>query len=509
MRLGRLRDFLLTSATLACVASCGDDLPALYTPGIFAPSADLQALCETPRDGLDPASGRPFPDLQGTSLEEKLWLRSWTHELYLWYREVPDVNPASKPTRLDYFDVLKTAERTPSGQPKDRFHFTYPTDQWEALSQSGIAAGYGATFVILAGSPPREVVVAYNDPGSPAADADLERGAEILTVDGAAVVDGNSNTLNAGLFPNGLDETHTFVVRDDPTSEPRTIEMTSTSVQSMPVQNVQALDVDGGRVGYMQFNDHIATAEPALMGAVSDLAEAGVTDLVLDMRYNGGGYLAIASELAYEIAGPGRTDGQPFEELAFNDQYPGIDPFSGRPIAPTPFFDTTLPGLATPADSAPDPLPSLDLERVFILTGPGTCSASESVMNSLRGVDVEVIQIGATTCGKPYGFFPEDNCGRTYFSIQFRGVNAKGFGDYTDGFVPGGAGEAGLPGCAVSDDFTHPLGDPAEGRLAAALHYRAQGTCPPVARRAAVPRLSAIDGHVAKSVWQENRILFR
>jgi hypothetical protein len=57
---------------------------------------------------------------------------------------------------------------------------------------------------------------------------------------------------------------------------------------------------------------------------------------------------------------------------------------------------------------------------VFVLTGGGTCSASEAFMNGLRGVGVEVIQIGSTTCGKPYGFYAQENCGTTYFSIQFR-----------------------------------------------------------------------------------------
>jgi hypothetical protein len=347
-------------------------------------------------------------------------------------------------------------------------------------------------------------MVAYNEPGSAAADVHLDRGAEILSVDGAAVVDGDADTLNAGLSPSDVDETHTFVVMDLGATGSRTIALTSASVQSTPVQNVTPLDVDGALVGYMLFNDHLATAEPALMDAVSDLSDAGVTDLVLDMRYNGGGYLAIASELAYEIAGPERTGGQTFEELQFNDQYFGIDPFSGQPIEPTPFYDT--PVVSNSAGSTT--LPSLNLPRVFILTGPGTCSASESVMNSLRGIDVEVIQIGGTTCGKPYGFVPEDNCGTTYFSIQFRGVNAKGFGDYTDGFVPGGEGDAGVPGCAVDDDFSHALGDPAESLLAAALQYRAQGTCPPAALGGAAPRLPG-EGQVAKSIWQQNRILIR
>ena len=127
-------------------------------------------------------------------------------------------------------------------------------------------------------------------------------------------------------------------------------------------------------------------------------------------------------------------------------------------------------------------------------------------MNGLAGIDVEVIQIGSTTCGKPYGFYPQDNCGTTYFAIQFQGVNAKGFGDYADGFSADPAMGAPLHGCVVPDDFTHALGDPAEARLAAALQYRRDGTCPAVAARGRVAPLSAVDGQVIKPPWLENRI---
>jgi hypothetical protein len=143
-----------------------------------------------------------------------------------------------------------------------------------------------------------------------------------------------------------------------------------------------------------------------------------------------------------------------------------------------------------------------------VLTGPDTCSASESVINSLRGAGVQVIQIGSTTCGKPYGFYPTDNCGTTYFSIQFKGVNAAGFGDYSDGFAPqngattGLASSAILPGCSIGDDFTHALGDPLEARVSAALQYRTSGSCP-VASGLGLPRqlksVSATDGRVYKS----------
>jgi hypothetical protein len=118
-----------------------------------------------------------------------------------------------------------------------------------------------------------------------------------------------------------------------------------------------------------------------------------------------------------------------------------------------------------------------------VITGPGTCSASESIINSLRGVNVSVYIIGSTTCGKPYGFYPTDNCGTTYFTIQFRGENAANFGDYSDGFSPANQVDnkgTSVPGCSVADDLSHPLGNASEGRIAAALAFRASNnqTCP-------------------------------
>ena len=136
-------------------------------------------------------------------------------------------------------------------------------------------------------------------------------------------------------------------------------------------------------------------------------------------------------------------------------------------------------------------------------------------MNGLRGVNVNVIQIGSTTCGKPYGFYPRDNCGTTYFTIQFKGVNAMDFGDYTDGFSPANTqANAGtvVPGCSVGDDFTAALGDTSEGRLAAALAYRETQTCPapsgfakPGFTKPGAP-LSATDGIILHSPWDSNRI---
>jgi hypothetical protein len=490
-----------------------------WTQGVFMPSQSFAAECVAPRSGVNPATGQSYPDLQGTTLDENNFLRSWSDETYLWYDEIVDQDPAGFNNPLVYFDELRTFDVTPSGADKDKFHFIYSTDEWFQLSQSGESVGYGAAWIILASAPPREAVVGYTEPGSPATDptVNLARGARVLEVDGVPVLDGPPGPLNAGLFPETAGEPHTFVVEDLGTNgNTREITMTSEVVMSTPVQNVKTVATPSGTVGYLLFNDHIATAEEGLVDAVEQLAAAGVDELVLDIRYNGGGFLAIASQIAYMIAGDGPTAGRTFEEIQFSDKHPSTDPVTGEPLQPFPFIDTTAGFSSLPSGQA---LPTLGLERVFVLTGPNTCSASESIMNGLRGVDVEVIQIGSTTCGKPYGFYPTDNCGTTYFTIQFRGVNDKNFGDYTDGFSPEGtpSSNAGtpVPGCSVADDFEHALGDPLERRFQAALLYLENQSCPtpsgiagPGLSKTTAP-LSATDGIMPKSPWRENRILRR
>ena len=461
-----------------------------WTPGVFQPAAQFEARCANPRPGIDPRTGAPYPDALGETLDENNWLRSWSNDLYLWYDEIEDRDPGLYDDPLAYFELLKTFARTRSGAPKDRFHFTYTTEEWRKLSGQGRSVGYGARFVLLRASPPRDVRIAYVEPNSPAARASLGRGARILSIDGFEVQSANAreavDALNAGLYPSSEGETHEFSVQDLGSDEPRSVILRATEIESDPVQHVQVLNTDSGPVGYMLFNAFIAPAERELIDAARDLEARNITDLVLDLRYNGGGYLDIASQLGFMVAGPSAAQGRVFETLRFNDKHRSRNPITGELLRPALFHATSI-GLTVPSGR---PLPSLNLPRVFVLTGPGTCSASESVINSLRGIDVEVIQIGATTCGKPYGFYATDNCGTTYFSIQFQGVNAKGFGDYPDGFSPAnlpGVEGTELPGCAVADDFEHRLGDLQEARLQAALRYRADGDCPAPSGLAARP----------------------
>lgn len=509
----------------ALVTACGgggsnsqaapDPQGSEWVAGQFLPQATFFARCAVPRTELNPATGQPvFPDIQGSILDENNWLRSWINDSYLWYDEVLDQAPALFSDPAAYFDELRTTELTDTGNLKDRFHFALNTAQWLAESQSGIRVGYGMEFQIRNAVPPRDVIVTYTQPATAATANGIARGARITGVDGADLINGDTqeivDIINAGLFPEVPGEQHSFEILDPGAAAPRSIAMTAAEVTAAPVQNISTLtSPSGASVGYLHFSEHIATAEPALIDAVSQFAAVDIEDLVIDLRYNGGGFLSIASQLAYMIAGNAQTKGRAFELLEFNDKYPATNPVTGAALTPQLFRSETSGISNLPAGQ---PLPSLDLDRVFVITGSNTCSASESIINSLRGVGVEVIQIGERTCGKPYGFYPTDNCGTTWFSIQFRGVNESGFGDYADGFVPavGGAfGNTQLPGCIVTDDFSHSLGSVNEARLAAALQFRDTGTCPVVTATATTAAGTTAGPAIgqAESVFRNNRIL--
>lgn len=451
-----------------------------WEPGVFPPFGQFAARCEAPRTGVSPVTGEPYPDRQGTTLDQNNWLRSWVNDRYLWYEEVPDRNPVGF-TTPDYFSLLRTTEVRPSGADKDQFHFSRSTLAWEQQTESGVVGGFGARWAVLSASPPRNIAVAFVEPGAPADDpGGLARGTRLLEIDGVDVVSSGPEArelINEVLFAPEVGASYTLTVRELDGTE-RSLTLTAENVPMSPVLEARVLEQEGRRVGYLLFNDHNAQAERALVDAVGAFADAAVDELVLDLRYNGGGLLALASQLAYMVAGAARTDGRAFEALRFNDKHPDINPVTGQVLSPMAFRDTTLGFSVSPSGQ---PLPVLDLSRLFVLTGGDTCSASESIINGLRGIDLEVIQIGARTCGKPYGTYPQDNCGTTYFITMFQGVNDQGFGDYFDGFLPDDASSSfgvRLPGCSVADDFGSALGDPDEARLAAALHWIGHDRCP-------------------------------
>src|SRR5205807_7187928 len=132
------------------------------------------------------------------------------------------------------------------------------------------------------------------------------------------------DTINAGLDPATVGESHTFSILDQGAASPRVVALQAVNVTDHPVQDVMVLSGTGTNIGYMLFNDQLATSEAALINAVNTLKAnpTAITDLVIDIRYNGGGFPDSASELPNMIAGPGPPDRPTPELQQVNGKHP-------------------------------------------------------------------------------------------------------------------------------------------------------------------------------------------
>lgn len=488
-------------------------LTTVWEKDYYLPRNFYKDRCQFPRAEQHPITNAPFPDQNGTMLDELYYLRSLTHETYLWRSDLTDMDPAKynkvKSTfsahyteMVKYFNELKTKEITASGKPKDNYHYTQLTSERLSYTSNKPLPSYGINWVVVSGYEtvdgrrrwklPRDLRVRYVEPGSPAAEKKVKRGDKVLKVNGVDFLKGESTELNA-VFGTSTSKTTSITFEDVDTKQEKTLVLLAKNIRRNPVNKTSILEAGEDKVGYIHYVTFNTTdSDSAVHQAIKTLKAAKVKDLVLDLRYNSGGYLYISSMLAYMVAGASKTKDKDYSGYRFRDGAGNINPVTG-------YYDPPLKFLSEgygPPFSIPEAtkLESLDLNRVFILTTADTCSASEDVINGLIGIDFEVILIGGTTCGKPYGFYPEDNCGITYSTVQIQTINHKKFGEYADGFVPTNTATtngAKVKGCQVADDFSKQLGDKNEALLAAALQYRKDGTCPKLPAPPSPP--SAID----------------
>jgi hypothetical protein len=432
--------------------------------GEFMPSSYYANRC------INPRSDNNYQDLVGTYVDENNWLRSWSHETYLWYNELPEINPILIEDPSEYFKLLKTSAKTSNGLPRDRFHYAQNTQEYNQYTQTGISAGYGFNFILLQSTPPRKAIIIYSEPNSPASNNNIKRGTEIISIDGQALDYGNADILNAGLMPKKLGESHSFEIKDLNALSTRTVVLKSSEIVTVPVHTQKIIERADKKIGYLAFNTFfVASAEKQLIDAINYFKNNQINELVLDLRYNSGGYVSISADLGTMIAGNSAL-GSVFTEIIFNDKLSNED-------TTFRFSAISSSNLSVPKGTV---LPKLGLSKVYILATENTASASEYLINGLRGIGVEVIQIGTTTTGKPFGWQAKENCGTTYSTIQFKGENAKGYSDFVYGFIPSAVdnGAENVRGCLVYDDLTKLLGDESEHMLANALFFIDNNECP-------------------------------
>jgi C-terminal processing protease CtpA/Prc len=371
-----------------------------------------------------------------TTLGEVQFVRTTLRDVYLWYRDLPDPAPSGFSSPEAYLEAVRK-------KPIDE-SYSYIADQAEsdAFFSESQFIGVGVSYRQTGAS---ELRVTQVFPGGPAADAGLARGDYLLAVNGTAVPTLIANNgLDAAFGPSTAGTAVTLDWRT-PQGGQFSARLVKRAVTIPTVSQTAVYDLGrSGRVGYVHFRNFVQPSTAALNTAFADLTAADVTELILDLRYNGGGLISVAQHLSGLIGGE-RTRNQVFVEFFHNDKHTAENQVLRFPV----------------------PAGALGLSRLVVIATRASASASESVINSLRPF-IPVTVVGETTYGKPVGQYGFDFCDKTLFPVAFQVRNARGEGDYFDG-IPAD--------CAAADDLDHPLGDSDEASVSEALRYIRTGGC--------------------------------
>jgi C-terminal processing protease CtpA/Prc len=397
-----------------------------------SPLAFLAVLIVTCAAPL-PAGAQSGPASCSTA-GKNLYVRDVMTDLYLWYQEIPDVDPTSFQSPEAYLDAVRR-------RPLDA-SFSYITSREanDAFYSESQFIGFGLSTAING----VEMRVTQVFPESPASEAGLTRGDRIVEIGGRPVTTLIASGEIGGAFgPSeiGVEADIVFVAA---AGLRRQAHMIKRLVTIPTVSLTRVYTISGRRIGYVFFRNFVTPSFEALDAAFAELSAAAVDELVLDLRYNGGGLVNVAQHLASYVGG-GRTDGQVFAEFFHNDK----NAFRNRIVR---FEHKAQP---------------LRLDRLIVVTTEASASASELVINALRPF-MPVVIIGGTTYGKPVGQYGIAFCDKLLAPVSFSLRNADGNGDFFGGFAPD---------CPAADDADHQLGDPEEGSLKEALRFATTGAC--------------------------------
>jgi C-terminal processing protease CtpA/Prc len=368
---------------------------------------------------------------------------------------LPEERYASNPDYLDYLSSFQTPEILFESLKVSEDRFSIIVSDYRVLENSsqGVSLQNGMRFGLVRIGESNQIFgyVRYVVPNSPADVAGVERGMIFRQVDGVDLTDSNFGEL---LFERdeyfiGLAE----LVDNQLITTGQIFSLTKVELTENPIHIAKTLDVNGQKVGYLMYNAFRSNFESQLNQAFGDFLAEGATDLVIDLRYNGGGSVETAKDLSSMVTG--QFNGDLFAKLTYNENFEDII---------SNFDNTTADG---------ESINSLNLSKVYILTSGSSASASELVINALSPY-IDVVQIGTNTVGKFQGsqlLYDSPNFNRQdvntghFYALQpliFEIENAEGFTGFEDGLEPD---------ISQAEDFFNLgiLGEPTEPLLSLAL----------------------------------------
>ncbi|WP_460909500.1 S41 family peptidase [Spirosoma areae] len=424
------------------------------------------------------------------------WILSNMQELYYWNDKLP-ANPDKTLTPDAFFDSILNKYNAATNPTGDRFSWIEESAEELQASLSGQSTTTGMEYDLFLRATGSDGVIAqvlYVLPNSPAQKAGLKRGDIISKVNGQLLTRTNyANLLFSGTtFTFGLATSNGQTLVD--TDQSRTV--TSTVFQENPIFLDSVYTIGSKKVGYFVYNQFVPEANgsnageyDAQMDAVfSDFKAKGVNELVLDLRYNPGGYTSSSANLA-SLIGKGVNS----SKLYFREEWNAtITPELQKEYGSSFFVQNFL----TKAQNI-----GTSLSRVFVLTTDHTASASELIINGLRPY-MTVTTIGTTTYGKNVGSITiSDETGKIKWGLQpivFKSFNSAGQSDYATGFAPNVEVEEPLN--------LLPLGDTNEAMLSAALR-QISGSAAPARQGTVVPNtLSSLGSSIQRKAGSHSMI---
>lgn len=451
---GRLKNFGMALSALALLSSCGGG--GSSSGGNPAPPVAGPAPAPPPPP--------PPPPTGGCSLRERQdWAFAQLNESYLFPELLATgVNPDSFSTVQAYVDALVAPARAPG---KDRFYTKVSSIAGDKeFLDTGASAGFGVRLATDTAA--RRVFILEAFEGAPALAAGIDRGTEILaigtgtanlvTVDSIIAAEGSAG-VTAALGPNTAGTARVLRVRDT-NGAIREVTVAKADFTLSPVSSrygALILDDGGKKVGYLNLRSFIDPAEAPLRAAFAQFKAQGISEVIVDLRYNGGGTSAGADLVTNLLLG----------------QRSAADVMNFRVHRPSK-SNSNFARFFTP-----QPQSIASMKVAFIGTS-STASASEAVMNSvIPYLGANTALIGSNTFGKPVGTaaFDRLQCDDRLVAVFFATQNANKQGDYFDGLASRFQST-----CSAADDPQRALGDPQEASIRVALDFLAGRPCIPI-----------------------------
>lgn len=372
-------------------------------------------------------------------------MKAW----YLWNDQLPDkLNLKQFDTPVELLAHLVTfSPDDGTGQPIDKFSFIGSAAADQAFFGEGKFEGFGFSWRLLA---PDDVRLLRVFGGSPADLGGLARGQRIVALNGRSVAEIQAEEgISAVLSTSPVE----FTMRETDGVTEFTVSIDHAVVTIDPVPQAFRIPRPAGSdVGYIELSTFVSTADAQLDDVFADFAANGVNDVIIDLRYNGGGLVSTA-ELLGDYFGGDVAENLIFSETRFNADRAADNNRSE-------FFERLT--------------NSMSLSRLIVIANERTASASEMVTNGMAP-HVDVTIVGDNTSGKPVGQVGFEFCGNILRPTAFQNFNADNFGDYFDG----------LPvDCPAADDLNVAVGADTDPNMVAALTYLDTGACPVAAASA-------------------------